>query len=303
MVRTIEELDNKISEDVIYAIELFTSRYGAGAPHDSGHKTRPTWIYSFPSYGGAQVGIRMNKTSLTLYLRDKTRSGTLLSEFLPEDKITKKYPRDGSPASSIVGSSYLQPSISNPVLLVNLLRQEVRSVLDVYFGLPIENDGISASDDVEGSEGLKKKLRNWVISAEEFAEQLNRKSEIGNAGERIAILDEIGRLRSVGCLEPEKYVSRIALTDVGRGYDIESVFPSEERYIEVKTSTTVDSDFFLSDNERKTLASLGEQAWLYRVHVRENNTGEVLMRIQNPMNVIKDEAMLPVIWRVNCTKL
>ena len=67
MNRKIEEFE--VFDDVLYAIDLLQSRYGAKSYHDSGHtKGRPTWIYDFPDYGGAQVGVPLNKKCLTTYL-------------------------------------------------------------------------------------------------------------------------------------------------------------------------------------------------------------------------------------------
>lgn len=306
MTRAIEDLDYEVFEDVLYTIELFESRYGAKGYHDSGHtKGRPTWIYDFPKYGGAQIGLPLNKECLTLYLRDKTRSGALLSEMLPGDLIQKRYPADGKPAGSVGRAPYLAPTISNQLLKVNLPKEDVQRVLDAYFGVPedAESKVIPGSDADSDSGAAPRKRANGGISAEEFENQLDRKSEIGKAGELIAVLDELDRLRGLGCPDPEKYVTRVALTDVGRGYDIESVWPGEERHIEVKSSTSPESDFFISDNERKTLAGLGNAAWLYRVHVQEGGQGSVTKRIQNPMKVIAEEAMSPVVWRVSASAL
>lgn len=306
MTREIEDLDYEVFEDVLYTIELFESRYGSKGHHDSGHtKGRPTWIYDFPTYGGAQVGLPLNKESLTLYLRDKTRSGALLSEMLPGDLIQKRYPSDGKPAGSVGRAPYLAPTNINQLLKVNVPKEDVQRVLDAYFGIPedVESKVIPSSGAGGDSGAASRNRPHGVISAEEFENQLDRKSEIGKAGELIAVLDELDRLRSLGCKEPEKYVTRVALTDVGRGYDIESVWPGEERHIEVKSSTSPESDFFISDNERKTLAGLGNAAWLYRVHVQKEGLGVVTKRVQNPMKVIAEEAMSPVVWRVNASAL
>lgn len=308
MTRAIKDLGYEVFDDVLYTIELFQSRYDTKGYHDSGHtKGRPTWIYDFPHYGGAQVGIPLNKECLTLYLRDKTQSGPLLSEILPEGVIEKRYPADGKPAGSVGRAAYLAPSGGNRLLKVNLPREDVLRVLDAYFGVQTKPESQAAS--YSGAENpitrnsIPRRRPNGAISAEEFENQLDRKSEIGKAGELIAVLDELERLRSRGCPEPEKYVNRVALTDIGRGYDIESVWPNEKRYIEVKSSTSLESDFYISDNERKTLAGLGDAAWLYRVHVLEGGQGTVTKRVQNPMNAIAEEAMSPVVWRVSASAL
>ncbi len=226
---------------------------------------------------------------------------------MPGDLIQKRYPADGKPAGSVSRAPYLAPTISNQLLKVNLPREDIQRVLDAYFGVPAGAESeVAPSTDADGpleSDATPRRRPNGGISAEEFENQLDRKSEIGKAGELIAVLDELERLRSLGCPEPEKYVTRVALTDVGRGYDIESVWPGKERHIEVKSSTSPESDFFISDNERKTLAGLGNTAWLYRVHVQHEGLGMVTKRVQNPMKVIAEEAMSPVVWRVSASAL
>ena len=61
-----------------------------------------------------------------------------------------------------------------------------------------------------------------MLSAEDLAAQLDRNSATGRSGELIALADERGRLRDeCGCPDPERHVEHVALTDVGRGYDID----------------------------------------------------------------------------------
>ena len=86
---------------------------------------------------------------------------------------------------------------------------------------------------------------------------------------------------------------------MGRGYDIESTWPGEERCIEVKTTTRAGSDFFLTANERTVLGELGERAWIYRVEADGNHDGKIVARLNNPMDKIAEEQMTPVVWRVS----
>lgn len=139
------------------------------------------------------------------------------------------------------------------------------------------------------------------LTEEEFAALLERQSEVGRAGEGLVILDEQARLRRCGCPKPEDYVLRIAESDVGRGYDVASTWPGEERCIEVKTTTRAGSDFFLTANERAVLGELGERAWIYRVEADGNHDGKIVARLNNPMRKIAEAQMTPVVWRVpNC---
>ena len=137
-----------------------------------------------------------------------------------------------------------------------------------------------------------------VIDAETFASLQERRSEIGSAGELLVVQDELERLRNLGCHAPEQWVKRVALSDVGRGYDVESTWPGEERYIEVKTTTRSGSDFFLTTNERTVLTNLDKRAWLYRVVLGMDGIGHIVSRLQNPMAALNPEAFEPVLWRV-----
>ncbi|QTQ37535.1 putative protein DUF3883 [Aromatoleum petrolei] len=137
------------------------------------------------------------------------------------------------------------------------------------------------------------------ISEEDFAALLSRQSETGRAGEMLVILDELERLRGCGCARPDDYVRRVAETDVARGYDVESTWPGEERSIEVKTSTLAGSDFFLTANERAVLGGLGPRAWLYRVTIDGKGDGNIVARLNDPVNHIKEEDLTPVVWRVS----
>ena len=138
------------------------------------------------------------------------------------------------------------------------------------------------------------------ISIEELEAQLDRRSAIGAAGELVALEHEMQRLKSaeIGCPDPENYVKHVALTDVGRGYDIESTWPGHERYIEVKSSVCSSNAIFMSDNERTVLGELQDKAWLYRVSIDASGKGEVILRLKNPIAQIPDENFSTAVWRV-----
>lgn len=298
MSRTVEELGYTVSPDVLFTIDLLTKKYLAVTPKDSGHtQGAPTWIYECPAYGGAEVAVRMNKDCLTLYMRDRARDGRLLSEMLPEGKIGKRYPRDGRPASSVDKSPYLGPSETNQLLMLNLERDDVEPILAAYFGTPshLASDTHRKDLPAERNEAVRK-----TISAEDFQALLDRRSEVGSMGEGLAVLFELERLKALGCPAPERYVERVALTDVGRGYDIASTWPGHERFIEVKTNTTSGADFFISQNEWDVLAELGQQAWIYRVFLDAPPTEAVKTIGPDPMGQLRQpsEHVSPVVWRV-----
>jgi hypothetical protein len=126
-----------------------------------------------------------------------------------------------------------------------------------------------------------------------------RKSEIGAAGESIALNAEKQCLRTeCGCPDPDRDVRQVSLEGVGRGYDIESTWPGHERSIEVKTSTRASAGFFVTANDWKVPAGLGRKAWLYRVRLEVARDGELESTMCDPMNSISESAFSPASWRV-----
>jgi hypothetical protein len=291
------------------AIDVMKGGYGAVLTHDSGHAKGPTWIYTFPDHGHAQVAIRMNKEALSLYVRDRTPDGRPLEPLLGGlADVTGRYPNaDGTnPANSLMSdehAAYLNPR-RQPLLLISPRDEALTAFLDLYLGrattTALSDDGTPASSGPEGSSGgTSPRRRGRAIDADAFAAQLDRNNATGRAGELIALADELRRLREeCGCPAPEGFVEHVAQTDVGRGYDIASRWPGHERCIEVKSSTTDGDEFFLSEREREVLGDLGAGGWIYRVRVTGDGAGSVVERLQDPVGTIPDEAMAPVVWRV-----
>jgi hypothetical protein len=137
-----------------------------------------------------------------------------------------------------------------------------------------------------------------AMSLEDFLRQQERKSETGEAGELVALKEEIQRITKCGCSNPEAFVRRISTDDVGRGYDIESTWPNEERFIEVKSSTQGSAGFYISRNERVVLAELGARGWIYLVELGPTGQGHVAWRLPDPMKTLPQSAFQPVSWRV-----
>lgn len=289
-----------VSDDIWNAISVMEQRYGAVLTHDSGHDQKSnekatTWIFNFPDFGDAQIAIPMNREKFSLLMRAKTLDGRQLNGLVGDlVAVTQTYvdPKKGV-ASSLLGprAPFLNPSPGNALLRVVPNPGSVEALLALYLGR-------AAPPSLESVSGGSVKRHRQPITAEELQRQLDRNAETGKAGELIAVLAELERLQMCGCPEPDKFVERVAISDVGRGYDIASTWPGEERCIEVKTTTRAGSDFFLTDNEYQVLASLGKKAWLYRVVIDGDGGGTVIARLQDPMNVIDAAKLVPVVWRV-----
>ena len=72
--------------------------------------------------------------------------------------------------------------------------------------------------------------------------------------------------------------------NVSQGYDIESHFNGQSRYIEVKTTTVnANAEFFFSANEYEVLQVKGKEAYIYRVVLSEDLKSLLKIKeIQNP---------------------
>lgn len=302
--RTIDELGYDVADDVLHAIDLLRNRYGASNHRDSGHQDgkggRPTWIFELPQFN-AEIGVPMNKRDLTLYMRNRTLDGRKLTELLPPEKVAKVYPRDGKPARSIKDSPFLGIANGNESVMLELERRDLEPLFDAFFAKPTTAP-VPEAPPVRESKGATGGKRA-PVDAETFEALLERRSEVGQAGELLAVQDELDRLVTLGCPDPHRWVERVALVDVGRGYDIASTWPGHERFIEVKSTTSVSGGLFITSNERRVLSELGAQAWLYRVVLGADGVGEVAMRLQDPMRALQAEDFEPVVFRVGAAAL
>ena len=298
-----------IGSSVRATIALARSDYGAVLTHDSGHtKGGPTWIFTFPKHSNAQLAMRMNKEKVTIYMRSKALSGRSMLDLAGSQyTLEKTYPEpDGHPAASLRSpdhAPFLNPTRDVPLLRIQPKAGSLKEILDLYLALPVGSPSSAeaapfASGFPDAGSDLSLRKRP-AMSEAQLLEQLNRNALTGKAGELLVVLDELKRLSDCGCPEPEKFVKRIALDDVGRGYDVASTWPGEERCIEVKSTTVAGSDFFITENECTVLSVLGNDAWLYRVVIGQGGSGEITSRLQNPMEQIAAEHKTPAVWRVS----
>ncbi len=299
--RTLDDLGYEVSADVLHAIDLLRNRYGATSHRDSGHQLgkggRPTWIFEMPHFE-AEVGVPMNRRDLTLYMRNRTRDGKRLSDLLPADKVVKVYPRDGRPARSIKDSRFLGTASGGETVMLSLKRDDLEPLFEAFFAMPPENRAPSPEDFAGSAPEGSADRQRIALDAEAFEALLERRSEIGQSGERIAMRDELARLGRMGCVDPHRWVERVALVDVGRDYDIASTWPGHERYIEVKSSTSLNGRLFISINERRALEGLGTKGWLYHVIVNGDGDGEVTTRLQDPIRALPPEVFEPVVFQI-----
>lgn len=226
--------------------------------------------------------------------------------------------QNGSPGirTSVNRNATLQPRDNE---LLKLYVRDEESFLDLVrwytgqsgsdsFGFPttLEPSGVTLEansrvdkrDTSQAVEGELQPSNNRKISLDSLLERLEANARIGRIGELAVLASERARVASEGCPDPTAHVKHTALVDAAAGYDIESRWADEVRFIEVKATTSEDERFFLSQNERSTLAELGGQAWLYRVRVFDDDSSELVERIRDPMAVFSEDAFEAVAWRV-----
>lgn len=200
-----------------------------------------------------------------------------------------------------------------------VLRKEVETLsptkeskLYVISGLDIQvvesiceliSDNVLIKKD-ENSSSSSHKKSDKELSPEELIKKLERQSEIGKKGELFAIEYEKKRLKdsylSITEAQLEQAIKHIAITDVATGYDIESHYNGESRYIEVKTTISkAESDFFFSLNEYEVLKAKGEEAYIYRIVFEEKGSNPEVIELNDPFGERHPKKLKPVAFQAN----
>lgn len=299
-----------VGEEVRNAIRVIEEGFGGELTHDSGHKQGPTWIYTFPRHGRAQIALRINREKLSVYLRATPHGRTDFEHALPDlGVVQQNYPNawGTNPVNGLLSEDsahFLTPHRGRLIRFAphpSLFNELLENYLGGYAAangigdIGLHGGGHGVADVPAGSgPGASD------VDPETLSRRLDRNSAMGRAGERIAYMAELERLRKAGCPDPVACVMITADINVAAGYDLRSEWNSKLRCIEVKTSTRVQNDFFLTENECLVLTKLGPQAWIYRVEVDADlKNGLVVLQLQNPMACIAPELMRPVVWRVS----
>lgn len=127
-----------------------------------------------------------------------------------------------------------------------------------------------------------------IISDDKLREIMKEFQFIGDIGELVALDYEYSRLQSIGL---SSYIPKVEHTSFekghGHGYDIKSFDKKDEEiieiYIEVKsTSLSESNEFYMSENEYKTMHDKGASYRIYRVYN--------IYESSNTVNIIKNPA-------------
>ncbi|CAM4289259.1 DUF3883 domain-containing protein [Zobellia nedashkovskayae] len=146
----------------------------------------------------------------------------------------------------------------------------------------------------------KQSKKTKFIDPVTLEKRLKLQREIGEVGEEIALNHEITRLELTGIKNAEKFVEHTSKLNAGAGFDITSSIKKDNRFIEVKSSTNKNLDFFITENEYLTLDHLGKAAFIYFVYIEDlkERKGRVLRTIQNPIKELRKNGNLrPIAYK------
>lgn len=230
-------------------------------------------LVSFVLSNGVAVALRPNKRRPSLYLLNHQKNG-LVEHYLHALKLT--FYKDSDPHEAIKNGKVKGLENKKDVVMISEISiTDFEKVLDFIF--PTH----SLSFKHGKYEGREKEL-----SPEDLLKKLERQDAIGTKGEDFAIEYEKKRLEKLGAdlSKIDEYIIDRRKINVSQGYDIESHFDGQSRYIEGKTTTVnAEADFFFSTNEFNVLKAKGEKAYIYRVVLSEDLESIVEIReIQNP---------------------
>lgn len=267
----------------IYNLESFLiyedlqKRCDGKALHYVDHKNAPFIAYEI--YEGFTLALKANKDSATFYVDDVQDFGEISKLNIFNGKIQR---------------------YANPKEIHSAIRS-IRGIQNKSTIIKISNVTFSQYQALmayASTASTKKEL-----SPEDLLKKLERQDAIGIKGEDFAIEYEKKRLEKLGA-DPSKideYIIDRRKINVSQGYDIESYFGGQSRYIEVKTTTVnAEADFFFSANEFNVLKAKGEEAYIYRVVLSEDLESIVEIReIQNPFGDKKTSDFKAIAFKAN----
>ncbi len=174
------------------------------------------------------------------------------------------------------------------------INPEIRKAFDNWIGDFFPNYSVEKASFISIATDVKYKKKK-AISPETLEEILAKQREIGKVGELIAYKHELQRLKKLGVKNPEKYIVHVSQENSSAGYDIISTFLNEERFIEVKSSTTNDETFYISQNEIEVLTKYGNKSFLYSVRINDlkQKIGFVEHEIKDPVRKL---SLTPILF-------
>lgn len=284
--------------------------------HSSGHgKEEGTELKGTLTYRtglNSGIMIALNKTLPSVYIKQYLKNGDDIFNVLPHLKtyISDKYTVSKRGQSTkgynthLDKFDWLNPSEKNPsILLKKIDIAHAKEIIDLH----IKHDGVMGlarppKDTAISSSSSDKKTAK-EMSSEELLKKLERQDAIGTAGENFAIAYEKDRLEKLGAdlSKIDEYIIDRRKINVSQGYDIESHFGGESRYIEVKTTiVNTEADFFFSTNEFNVLKAKGEEAYIYRVVLSEDLKTQIdVKELKNPFGSKETSDFKAIAFKAN----
>ena len=280
-------------------------------------KDTKTVIFRIPN-SQLEIGISFKrKVKVSCYVPFTSKNGKSfpdgnVSEIHSDIHINVLYPRPekkGKSGKGISNSVFdYAPSLrpdKKPRLIDVRSKEAFIALLAWLLGENI-GDGINNEvlmNDLNLPININGKKQHRKLTLDDLEKRLARQREVGALGEDVAFRHEYLRLSLLGCDKPNNHIKKHSEDDVGAGYDLSSEFNGEIRFIEVKSSVISNESFFLSENEKITLAELGESAYIYLVKIDEldQKNSMVVNEIRNPMTDPK-LILEPVAYKVTVNK-
>lgn len=147
---------------------------------------------------------------------------------------------------------------------------------------------------------LRDRKRKKFVNPDILEDNLKLQREIGEIGEQIALEYELERLLADGITKPEKYVEHTSKINSAAGFDISSLIVKKNRFIEVKSSLNEKLDFYITENEYRTLEELADNAYIYFVYISNLSLkkGKVIKELRNPISELnKNGNLKPVVYK------
>jgi len=140
------------------------------------------------------------------------------------------------------------------------------------------------------------------ITEQELEEILEENKKTGALGEAVVLDYERKWLIESGRGDLASNVIQTSKESVSAGYDIVSYdIEGNKKYIEVKSSKSTNSYFYLTDNELNVAKMLLDKYWIYRVQNCSSNDYKII-KIQNPAIKLQsgELSMVPLSYLVKC---
>ena len=282
-------VNNILNLESLSIFQDLQKRCHGKAFHYTDFKDAPFVAYKLPE--NFVIAFKANKESTTFYINDIQSFGTLSKLGIFSGTQITTYANDK--IHTAVKGQRLRSGLTGSSEKLSVIKVDGVSFAQYEKLMASASTASTAS-----TASLKKEM-----PPEELLKKLERQDAISTKGEDFAIEYEKNRLEKLGAnlSKIDEYIIDRRKINVSQGYDIESHFDGQSRYIEVKTTTVnAEADFFFSTNEFNVLKAKGEEAYIYRVLLSEDLESIVEIReIQNPFGDKETSAFKAIAFKAS----